>query len=192
MTDFKSDVLLAFSGLAARFGLACELLDDRLARFQNYHVFLSVHYDVSRSHELGVEIGERTKAGVAERPFNLGEILRSLSDFDNAAWVCRLRVSDEVHLKEFLEKLATLVEEGTGGLLAGDAGAFAKLSDFRNEESRKYAIDAELRMARRVAEAAWLAKDYRALIGALEPFHRHLSEVERKRLSYAKARIDPE
>lgn len=189
MTDFRGDVLLAFSALVTKFSLICVVLNNRLIRFQNDHVFLAIHYDDAISFEVGVEIGERTLGDAMERPFNLEEILRLKYQPQDSAWVRQLQVSDKAHLSIALTKLARLVETYATDLLNHDGNAFAALSNFRNEECEKYAIERELQMARIKAESAWAAKNYEAVIDAFQPVRIHLSEAENKRLLYAETHV---
>lgn len=178
-----------FDHVAQQFGLSCVSTNERCLRYESDAVFLSVNFDNGRSYELGIEIG-RKLAGQVERPFSLAEILR-LRGAADAPLIDGTMVHTANQLHDALERLATLVAHYAADFLRGDRIAFLQLAQLREQESMTFALERDLRTAISKAEIAWLARDYRGVLAALEPMEPYLSTAEKKRLEYSRKQLGP-
>jgi hypothetical protein len=172
-----------FDELATQYKLAFSEGNEWSVRYDGSGVFLEVHFDNGRSFELAVEIGRKLPSQ-PERPFSLAEILR-LRSVPSADRIDRLSVPQPDSLVRGLQTLRELVRTHASDFLSGDDRSFAELSAQRDKETAAYAIERDLRAARRRAEAAWNQKDYRAVVDVLSPIRLHLTPAEVKCLEYS-------
>lgn len=184
---FSTEARRQFDPVAKQFGLVCVASTEWSLRYENDTVFLLVNYDGTWSYELGVEIGKRNIWYPAP-PFSLPEILR-LQGIQNAAFVSGLMISDEAQLPHVLSRLAKLTTDHASDFLSGNEFSFSQIEKFRNRESSEFELASRLRYARSTVDVAWPAKDYEAVVRALEPLEVHLSEAEKKRLEYSRKHL---
>ena len=182
MTSFLVEARRLFDGLATQYGMTFSEGSEWSLRYDSSAVFLAVYFDYGRSFELGVEIGQKSLQ--PERPFSLAEILR-LRSAPSADRIDRLSALQPDSLMPALKALKSLVETYAGDFLNGDESSFAQLAVQRNMEAVSYAVQRDLRLARKRAAAAWSEKDYRAVVEALSPMRFHLTPAETKCLEYS-------
>lgn len=186
MIPFLTEAKRHFDRVATKYGLSCALADERRVRYEGSDVFLSVNFDNGRSYELGVEIGQKIP-NKTERPFSLAEILR-LRNIPTAVTIDGLSAFDATKLASDLSLLADLALRHADDFLGGSDLSFAQVAKLREKESIAYAIQRDLRSARARAEVAWGAKNYAAVVAALEPVKSHLLPSEVKRLEYSQSK----
>ena len=100
-------------------------------------------------------------------------------------------ISDAARLGDALARLAALTLQHASDFLMESDFSFAQVAKLREKESDAYALAGSLRSARARSEAAWLKRDYRAVVKSLEPLEQHLSPAEKKRLDYSRGHLSP-
>jgi len=184
---FSTETRQQFDPVAKQFGLVCVASTEWSLRYENDTVFLLVNYDGTRSYELGVEIGQ-WNTRYPGPPFSLSEILR-LRGIQDAVFVSGLMISDKAQLPNALSRLAKLTADHAADFLRGNEFSFAQVEKLRDKESSEFELASRLRYARSTVDVAWPAKDYEAVVRALEPLEAHLSEAEKKRLEYSRKHL---
>lgn len=186
---FSTEARRQFDPVSQQFGLVCVACTEWGLRYQNDDVFLGVNFDNGRSYELSVEIGKRDTR-FSGPSFSLSEVLR-LRGVQDSISTNALVVSDETRLKTGLTRLAELTVRYAPDFLMGSDISFVQVAKLRDNESADLSLASQLRHARSTTEAAWTARDYKAVVAALEPVEQHLSPAERKRLEYARNQLAP-
>lgn len=183
---FKEAVLSSFKFLNDA-GLRPVQQEMTFVRYESPEVFVNVYHGRA-SFELGVEIGR------------LKEPNNKLTLYDIVAWAgadraegfgqhVTFQVSSREGVQEFVPKLAALVKKHAVLFLRADGAAFDSASEIRSERAKEYAKGVNLSQMRRKAEAAWQAKDYAQVVDLYGPARDDLTEVEAKKLSYAKQQV---
>lgn len=184
---FSTEARRQFDPIAKQFGLVCVAATEWGLRYENDKVFLVLNFDNARSYELGVEIGVQGNHHLGP-PFSLSEILR-LRDVQDAVFVSGMMISDQTQLPDALSRLAKLTINYAHDFLMGNDFAFAQVERLRNKESSEFELASRLRYAKSIVDVAWPAKDYEAIVKALESLEAHLSETEKKRLEYSRKHL---
>lgn len=186
---FSTEARRQFDPLAQQYGLTCVASTEWEVRYENDQVFLTINFDGARSSELSVEVGTRD-ARYPGPPYSLPEILR-LRGVRDAASISGLMISDRSRLQDALARLAELTTSHASDFLAGSDSSFAQVAKLRNKESAEFELASRLRHARAMADVAWAARDYKAIVQVFEPVESHLSQAEKKRLEYSRKQISP-
>lgn len=184
---FSIEARQHFDPVAQQFGLICVTSNDQGLRYENEKVFLEVNFDNGRSYALGIEIGKQHTQYLGP-PFSLAEILR-LCGIQDAAFVSKLMVSNELQLPGILSRLAQLTLDYASDFLMGNDLSFARIEKLRNKESAEFELASQLRYARSIIDIAWPARDYKAIVKALELLEPYLSPSEKKRLEFARKQL---
>lgn len=187
---FISLVLEKFRFLCIEYKFYVVQKDDYLIRFESNEVFLTVHYDASRSYELDVEIGQLTSLfNGQERPFNLGEILRTEGVAAGKKYKAFQAMAPDV-LESCISNLALLVYMNAKSYLLNNAFSFKRLSDFREKECEQYSLKKKLVSVRRDAQVAWSNKDYLKVIALYKSIEPMINEIEKKKLCIAQKYVE--
>lgn len=179
-----------FNFLIAEYGFSLIKESDCQVRFESDHVFVIVHYDAERSYELDVEIGQlKALFNNEERPFNLGEVLRTERVFEGNKYRSFQACSSDI-LEKGVSKLALLLSLNAKDYLLNNKFSFKRLSDLRKSESDQYELEAKLANIRREAKLAWQKKDYYKVVSLYGAVESMLSSAEKKMLHIAKKNIE--
>ncbi len=188
--EFLDLVRNQFSFLESEFGFRCVAAGSHSVRFQSEKVFVTIHYDSRRSYELGVEVGQIDLLfDGEERPFTLVEILR-MQGVDKREDYTFFQASTSKALAGCIERLAYLLLTYGKELLENNVFYFKSLSAFRERESDRYALQSKLTSVRSKLQKAWNNKDYLKVVELLQPFEKHISDLERKKLEFARRRLE--
>lgn len=182
--SFVHEARFHFDPVARQFDLRCVESNESRIQYENDQVLLIVNFDNRRSFELGVEIAKKD-VHFPGPPFSLAEVLRLRGVHDSAS-ESAVMVSDQAPRSDALAHLAELTRRHAADFLAGSDFAFAQVARLRNKEGAELELTNRLRNSRSHAEMAWKAKDYAAVVKALEPIEEHLSLVDKKRLDYSR------
>jgi hypothetical protein len=174
-----------FSFLIWENGYRCIESTPYRVRFESSTMFVEIVFDGNRSYELGLLVGQAASSSRGQPPLSIDEILR-FRRAPEAESFSLLQVTTSEALAALIEELARLLRIYGSDLVAGNKLSFAALLRQRHTEVERYAVERGLRAARVEAEAAWLSKDYTAVIRALEPFRTALTESEIKKLNFCK------
>jgi hypothetical protein len=122
-------------------------------------VFLTVRYDAKRSYEIDVEVGPlKAFFNGQERPFNLGEVLRTEGVAEGEDYRA-FQAQNSGVLERCISKLASLVSLNAQDYLLNNNFSFKRLSDRREAECAQYELNTRLDGIRREAQEAWQKKD---------------------------------
>lgn len=185
--DFQLPAIESFRLLVDDYSFREVVIEPAIIRWESGSVFVRCNFDVGRSYEVMVELGQVTKE--PERPFNFGEFLRS-QNVPDCDWPSGYSALSQYALDELLKTLSRLLSKHGQALLRNDKEAWRKLIDLRERECREFALQRELRYARKDAVVAWDQKDYARFAAQLTPFREHLEESELAKLKYALLRIE--
>lgn len=173
-----------FGFLETDYGFRRVNTDDRLVRWESTDVFVQVHFDATRSYEVGAEIGQlNVLFNGNERPFDIGEVAR-LAGIPWSQYKV-FQASNEERLDAVLKEMADLLRQAGQALLRNDTRAFAALGKLREQECAAYAEERDLRQMRDAADKAWHQRDYRAVVALYGPHTNRLSPAEIKRYELA-------
>lgn len=179
--DFSSAVI-ASSGSLRHFGMTPSGDGDEVAMFMSSTAALTVSYDRTLSHEVGIEIG---RVGSSEIPFNLGEIFR---EYEIAA-SSFFQTSDQKLAVDFVKQSLEQLVSHAAPVLRGDEAAFQRLSTRRNFEARSYTTQMRLASIRPRAEDAWRAHNYLEFARLMEPVAQDLAATDLRKLSFARSHV---
>jgi hypothetical protein len=184
---FKDAVLSSFTFLTE---LGLHPVDEKMTfvRYESSEVFVNVYHGRA-SFELGVEIGRLSEPDEEK-----------LTIYDIVAWAgaertegfgqhVMFQVSSPEGVREFVPKLAHLVQEYATPFIKGDVTAYREALEARSRAAAEYVKQVNVKQARSKAEAAWQEKDYAQVVELYSRTRSDLSEVESKRLSYAEQQV---
>jgi hypothetical protein len=158
------------------------------SKFQSSNVFLEMIYGPP-GFELDFRIGRNEIEGLGVHPsFSAGELLNLHDDVKNDTYRILMANSLE-NLKSGVPKLAAYLAKYGRDCLLGSDEAFEKLlaarkntlnSDFEKQKHQKI---------RALAEEAWKNKNFPDFIKKINCLGKHSTELEKKRLEYAKSKL---
>jgi hypothetical protein len=190
MFNLVDSVHQYFDSLANYHGLRCVISTEKIVRFENEKVFLQIQFDVGKSYEVSVQIGQCfISLDQVQISFNLAELLR-LRASEDTKFVERLQIIKPDFLIKAIERLSVIVEKYAARLLDGCDADFNELASFRKKECADYALSNKLKHAKKNAEEAWSCKDYGTVIAVYKPIETFLSLAEKKKLAFAKKQVD--
>lgn len=180
---FSSQVIESFFFLESDHNFSIVSQDNYHVRYETGELIARVFHG-KRSYEIGFEVG--LKSDKEEYLYRLPIILKALDANLNKFEKGFYQAQTANGVKLSLQKLAPLVQSNCSELLRGDVVAFSAVDAAEKAESAKVTDYYSLSSTRKKAEVAWDKKDYRKVIRIYETFHDKLSELEIKRLGYAK------
>lgn len=183
--NFENAVNTEFKFLEYSYGLRCVSTSPVMVRYQNNNVFVVIRYDVNRSYELMVEIGQmQALFNGLERPFSLSEIL-SFNRVNEANIHSAFQASTPESVANCLTMMANQLSKYGSDFINNDVTAFKRLSEQRDKECNDYELQTKLRYIRNDAQTAWKNNDYKQIIALFEPIKDVLRDSEIKKLNYA-------
>lgn len=184
---FEAAVLSSFKFLTD-LGLRPVQEEVTFVRYESTEVFVNVYHGRA-SFELGVEIGRLKEPGKDK-----------LTIYDIVAWASAekaegfghnvmFQVSSSESVRDFVAKLARLVQKYAVPFIKGDATAYREALEARSRAGAEYIKQVDLRQMRSKAEAAWHTRDYAQVVELYGPARKDLTEIETKRLAYAEQQV---
>jgi uncharacterized protein (DUF1330 family) len=184
--EFKDTVLSSFKFLSG-FGLRPVEEKTTFVRYESPEVFVNVYHGRA-SFELGVEVGRLTEPN------------EKVTLHDLVAWAgaektegfgqhVMFQVSSRDGVKEFVPKLARLLENYGVPFLKAEGNAYRAVGEIRSQAAVEYENQVHLRDVRKKAQVAWHAKDYARVVELISPLHEELTEVEAKKLAYSEQQV---
>ena len=136
--NFAGLVKAEFKFIEDKYNFHCVYSSPELVRYESCDIFVLIRFDVSRSYELEVEVGQRKELfDGKERPFSLKEILRLRKS--NQPPVHSAIQSDSPKVVENnLKKMSALLSQYGAEFLQNDLFAYKRLSDQRKKECDDY------------------------------------------------------
>lgn len=166
------------------YGLRIVEQKSTCVRYESPSVFVNVYHGRA-SYELDVEIGRMTEPA---RWVALGEILvlADAPELESRQGFC---VLTRERVREFVPKLADLFRRYAGRFLRCDAAVYQAAWQARSTWSVQYEKHVKLRIVRYQAELARQEKRFAKLVELYESIGDDLTEVEVRRLAYARKKI---
>jgi len=183
---FKDAVLSSFKFLG-EFGLRAIEKKTTFVRYESAKVFVNVYHGRA-SFELGVEVGRLAEPSLKMTLYDM-VALAGAKEIEGFGKHVMFQVSSREGIKEFVPKLACLLEKYGVPFLRPDANAYRAVEVIRSQAAVEYEKQVCLQDLRRKAEAAWHAKDYARVIELYSPVREELTEVEAKKLVYAEQQV---
>src|SRR5438876_572226 len=156
--------------------------------YESDAVFVNVYHGRA-SFEIGVEIGR------LDHPDKYG-LTYIVSWAGKEAWEregldrhTMFQVSTREGVKEFVPKIAQLVGKYGPPFLRGNSAFYDELEEVNERRVIEYEQRQRLEAIRKKAEAAWRTKDYAQVIELFDPARKHLTDIEVKKLAYAKQQV---
>lgn len=183
---FKDAVLSSFKFLS-QFGLRPVQEKVTFVRYESSQAFVNVYHGRA-SFELGVEVGRLTES---DEKVTLYDIVAcaGAEKVEGFGHHVMFQVSSREGVREFVPKLARLLEKYGTSFLKAERDAYRAVSEARSHAAIDYEKQVNLRDVRRRVETAWHAKDYAQVVELYGPVRDDLNEVEAKKLAYAEQRI---
>ena len=154
-------------------------------RYESGAVFVNVYHGRG-SFEIGVEIG---RLGRPEK-YGLDYIV---SRAGTQAWEAEgfgrgtmFQVSTREGVQNFVPQVAQIVKKYGDPFLSGSAAFYDELEKVNARGSIVFEHAQRVKRIRKEANAAWSAKDFARVADLLQPIADDLTEVEGKRLAYAR------
>lgn len=180
---FRDEVRSAFAFLEEQFGFQIVQEEATRVRYESpKDVFVNVYFGRS-SYELKFEIGRMTASEEVD-VFYPDDVAKA-TGFKGESY---FQASTAARVRALVPQLAGLLCMAKDAL-SGDVFAFKRLRDTREKSSKALMMEWRLADARQALEPAWRSKDFKRVVGLLEPLEDELSESEREKLHYARARL---
>ncbi|MDR3410939.1 MAG: hypothetical protein P4L87_08370 [Formivibrio sp.] len=162
-------------------GFRCVRADATFVQFESPKIRINVYHG-RQSFEIGLEIESvLTPADI----YSFSEIL-SLVDSKLADDYKKYATHTAAGVAAGVSQLAGLFQQCISADVLSDDQIFLRLELQKKKLAAKYALEVELRQARRRAETAWQEKDYVTVVSTLKPLRSALTTVEVGKLEFAK------
>jgi hypothetical protein len=181
---FADEVKRCFAFLEVR-GFRCTRSEATLVRFESAELAINIYHG-RQSYEIGLQI-ENMRGSDS---YSFSEFLRLIHNERTEQY--RNYASHTVEgVAEGVKQLAELFLECYDAGLLNGSELFSRLKLQREAWARNYALETQLKQARKKAKSAWAEKDFCQVVRVLSPFQEHLSPSEIKMLEYAKKNSNP-
>jgi hypothetical protein len=157
--------------------------ETTLVRFESSRMDVIVYHG-RRSHEIHVELAPK---GIGRASYDLTNVMDLIGNTEEQPFYATHTASG---VKKGVKQVATAFRACIDAGVLADPKIFSRLKKQAKEAGKEYAAEVALYQARRIAESAWSEKKYRDYVRALKPFRSQLTDVERKKLSYATKEAD--
>lgn len=176
----------AIDGLVLKHSFQVTERGRSLIVFETTKVEMMLSYDDQRSFEVG--LGLSLKINPAQPAYSFDELLRALNVQGNE-WSTGYAARDVEAAERIIKKMAGILERHATLLLDADPDVWVKLGEQRRSDCIAYAAATKLAHAKRVADEAWVAKDYQKVVVALEAVASELGKADTAKLAYAKRAV---
>lgn len=176
---FAEEVKDRFSFLEA-LGFRRTCSEATLVRFESPSIGINVFHG-RRSFEIGLEI---QSTQLPTESYSIPEIVR-IFDKEQGVQYKYYATHTAQGVSEGVRQLAKLFQRCVAAGLLNDTQFFSRLEQQKKELVAKYALEVQLRQARRESEIGWRKKDYAAVVKALKPLRAGLTATEVGKLEYA-------
>lgn len=188
-SPFCTMVEKAMGGLVLKHGFQVTERGRSVIAFETAKVEMALSYDDHRSFEVGLGLSLKTKP--TQPAYSFDELLRAL-DVPASEWSTGYAARDVEAAEVIVKRIVGILELRADRLLDGDPGVWMQLDNQRRSDCIAYAAATNVAHARRMADEAWIAKDYQKVVAALEAVESELGKVDAARLAYAKRTISPQ
>ncbi|MGH9556716.1 MAG: hypothetical protein ACRD2Y_12935 [Terriglobales bacterium] len=173
-------------GFLEEYGLRPVEEKSTFVRYESPSIFVNVYHG-RMSFELGVEIGRMASPGVRLTLFEILAYDNVLEYRESGGFTA---ISPE-GIQQFLPTLADWTKKYTVPFLRDDPNAYSAAQEKRRYFAARYTKAVELRVVRAQAEPAWQRKDFAKVVTLYESIKGDLTEVESRKLAYARKHLIP-
>ena len=183
---FRASVEREFEFLGEH-GFTVRRREPTVLRFESDRLGIDVYHG-RQSYEIGLSIGPARPGSGDAYPMSIlldvvvPELARGYRNYAGLA-------PDAV--RRGVSELAGLFRICVDRGILEEPDLLERLAERREQAARDYAAEVVLSQTRERVEAAWKARDYAEVVNLLSPVEHLVSEVERKRLRYARGKISP-
>ena len=184
MAQFSDLARCEFDPIGEKFGLLFAFGDESRVIYCNNIVTLNILYDFHRSKE--VWIGLRWCRQSPNEPFyTLNDIARLRGGVE----IPQINATDLETTRVALKLLVNLTLKYAPDFLRGESRSFEELASFNAQASIDYTRELNIRAARAKAVLAWSSKNYAAVVESFSFIGEGLSNEEKARLEFARAKL---
>ena len=187
-SPFCTAVEKAMGDLVLKHGFQVIERGRSLLTFETDKVEVALSYDDQRSFEVGV--GVRLKPNSAEPAYSFDELLR-VQNVPANEWSTGYAARNVEAAEMIIRRIADILDRHAAPLLDADPDAWARLEEQRRSDCIAYASTTRMAHAKRVADEAWVAKDYQKVVATLEAVESELGHTDAAKLAYAKRAVSP-
>lgn len=187
-SPFYTAVKRAMRHLVLKHGFQVTERGRSFIAFETAKVEVALSYDDQRSFE--VDVGLKLKTNAAQPAYSFDELLRAQNVPTNE-WSTGYAARDVESAETIIRRIAGILERHAERLLDADPAAWEKLDEQRRSDCIAYAGMTKMAHAKRVADEAWVAKDYQKVVAALEAVESELGKADAAKLAYAKRAVFP-
>jgi hypothetical protein len=184
---FAPAVVEAFAFLEEEYGFRRVATLVTYVRYESPKVFVNVFHGRA-SYELGVELGLRGPDPRQEDHYSLHEFLRFAAPPVSSQYK-PFQVTRPETVATFVPVLADLLKSHAGPALVGDEKFFSELQAAVSRDRRALGTEMRLGAIRDRAVEAWQLKEYARFVSLLAPVEPDLTDLERRKLAYARRRL---
>ncbi len=181
---FAEKAISIFSFLINDFKFTCTIKNLNQVRFESDLVFIDIFHE-ERSCQIDINIG---KTGYESEGFSL-PILIGLKESDKEKKYKRLMASTPKLVESELKTLKELLVEFGGEVLGGKVEIFSDLKRRFDAKQKEFAQEVDAQYIKPKADEAFRERDFQKAIKLYEKIFDELSDVEIKKLEYAKKHL---
>ena len=176
---FSDEVKIRFAFLEL-LGFRCESSEATMVRFESPRLAINVYHE-----KLSYEISSAIESAGGADTYSFSEILRLVHGERMEQY--RDYASHTVEgVAEGVRQLADLYRKCFDTGILNDSQLFPLLEQQRQDWSKNYALETQLRLALKKSEFAWKEINFGEVVQALAPLQEHLNHSDLKKLEYAK------
>lgn len=182
MSERFTDIAAAAFSFLESAGFHLARMEVDYLRYESPSAVVTIVRDV-RSGEIEAFAGLRSSAGQPDEVYSLTDIM-GMERVPNREmpW----QVFDESKLQPFMNQLADDLRIHARPALVGDRVFFQRLDLFRSAKAKALTRRLRLQQVRSAVERAWRGKNLKRVMELYASIERDLSEVEKKKLDYAR------
>jgi hypothetical protein len=177
--------LRALDLVLAKNGLQPESVDVARALYRSSRGPMAAALSIARG-EVGLDFDVEVEGRMEQ--FSWGEVAPVLLP-PVAILAYPLYASNQEELDFCVGEYARQLDAVGGPFLRMEVNILARVRDAVSERRNRDTAGAASGPAVKRADAAWIAGDYAAVVGALEPVENYLTDRDRRRLDFARAKL---
>jgi hypothetical protein len=181
---FREAVLKSFAFLSG-YGLKVVQEESTFVRYESKIIFVNFYHGRA-SYEIGVEIGRLDRSEKYGLTYIVSTAGKDAWEKEGFGQSTMFQVSTIEGVLEFVPKVAELIKKYGCDFLRGDSIFYDQLERVNKRRAIEYTKRQNLDQIRKKAEAAWSRKDFSAVVRFYQSITTDLTEIESKRLAYAR------
>ena len=171
-------------GFLRQLGFTTRRREPTLVRFESDWLRIDVYHG-RQSYEIGLSIGSVTAS--QRDSYSMGTLL-TLMEPDAWRSYRDYGASSPAAVGRGVTELAALLRRCVAGGLLKDSTLLQRLQEISRVSADEYANEVLIADIRKKLQAAWNSRDFARVVTLLDPIQHLLTDVERKKLRYARGR----